>query len=141
MIPVDLVRIIIRDGVKPEQLVFLREREGQREFAIVIGRFEADAIRRRVHETPMARPMTHDLLHSVIGDLGARVERVVVSRLEGGTFFAELHLCSESAETRVVDCRPSDAIALAVRTETPLFVSEEVFRQVCPEGAFLDLDP
>lgn len=140
MVRVDLVRIIIRDSANREQFIFLRERSGSREFPIVIGKFEADAISRAINERDAPRPMTHDLLHGIVGELGARVQRVVVNRLEGGTFFAELHLETPEGETRVVDCRPSDAIALAVRADAALFVSDAVFGQVCPQ-VFLDLDP
>jgi len=141
MVRVDLVRIILRDGLDLEQYIYLRERDGAREFPIVIGRFEAEAIHRSVLERRTTRPMTHDLLKSLVAQLGGSVERVVVNRLEGGTFFAELHVSRPDASVEIVDARPSDAIALAVRTRAPLFVAEEVLRQVSREGAFLDLDP
>ena len=144
MVRVDLVRIIVRNPVgeehSPDQYIFLRERAGHREFPIVIGRFEAEAINRSIHDRTAVRPMTHDLLHDVVGQLGARVQRVVVSRLEESTFFAELHLETAEGEERVVDCRPSDAIALAVRAKAALYVSDSVFDQVCSQ-VFLDLDP
>jgi bifunctional DNase/RNase len=138
MVRVDLVRIIIHDS-SDQQLIYLRERGGNREFPIVIGRFEAEAISRKVNGRVMARPMTHDLLGETVRALGAHLERVVVSKLEGGTFFAELHLHRE-AGSPVVDCRPSDAIALAVRTRSPIYVAKEVLRQVCPDCVTTDLE-
>jgi bifunctional DNase/RNase len=138
MVRVDLVRILIRDS-SDQQLIFLRERGGNREFPIVIGRFEADAISRKINGRVMARPMTHDLLGDMVRALEAALERVVVSKLEGGTFFAELHFRRADAPT-VVDCRPSDAIALAVRTRSPIYVAKEVLNQVCSNCVTTDLD-
>ncbi len=137
---VDLVRIVIRDGFCQEQFIYLRERDGGREFPIVIGRFEAESISRFVNDRPPARPMTHDLLTAVVRDLGATVDRIAITHLESGTFFAELHLEEVDGESRAIDCRPSDAIALAVRTDAPIYVSEDVLRQVAPQGALPDLD-
>jgi len=138
MVRVDLVRIVIRDA-SDQQLIFLRERGGNREFPIVIGRFEADAISRKVNGRVMARPMTHDLIEGVMSALGATLERVVVNKLEGGTFFAELHFSGDHGSP-VVDCRPSDGIAIAVRTRAPIYVAKEVLNQVCPDCVTTDLE-
>ena len=130
MIEVQLVRIVLRDRVD-HQLIFLRERNGSRTFPIVIGRFEAEAISRRINDRSMPRPMTHDLLQQVMDVLDGTLERVIVNNLVGGTFFAQLHVRGPHGAYKV-DCRPSDAIALAVSTQSPIYVEEQVLREVCP---------
>jgi bifunctional DNase/RNase len=128
LIEVELVKIVIRD-TNDQQYIFLKEKEGERLLPIVIGYFEASAIDRRVRGESTPRPMTHKLLADTIEALGARLLRVVVTRLHENTFYASLEL--EQGETVVpMDCRPSDAIALAVRTEAPIYVAEEVIEAV-----------
>ncbi len=124
-IPVELARIVINEQ-SPEQVIVLREKGGQRQFPIVIGIFEAWAIDRKVKEIDMPRPMTHDLLANVIEELGGRLERVVINALDGSTFFARL-IIQQNDQDVSVDCRPSDAVALAVRVGVPMFVAREVF--------------
>jgi bifunctional DNase/RNase len=124
----ELTRIVLRDTTE-EQFIYLREKDGARRvFPIVIGRFEARAIDRSVRKQAPPRPMTHDLLATVIEATGASLERVEITDLKEGTFFASLKVRKEG-ETVEVDSRPSDAIALAVRTGAPIFVSEEVLKE------------
>lgn len=124
----ELSRIVLRDTAE-EQYIFLREREGSRRvFPIVIGRFEARAIDRTVRRQAFPRPMTHDLLAAVVEASGCTLERVEITDLKDGTYFATLHLRRET-ETVKVDARPSDAIALAVRTGAPIFVDDAVLRE------------
>jgi len=125
MIPVDLSRILITE-TSDQQVIWLKERQGERSFPIVIGIFEAVAIRRKLSEEPFERPMTHDLLASVIAQLDARVEKIVVTALKQTTFFAKIVL-NRNGDTVEVDSRPSDAIALAVRVQAPIFVEEDLF--------------
>ena len=107
-------------------IVLLREATGEaRLLPIFIGAPEATAIALALDGVDTPRPMTHDLLRDVLEELSADVERIVVTELRDKTFFAELHLVRED-EKIVVSSRPSDAIALAVRTGTPIFASEEV---------------
>ena len=107
-------------------MVLLRERsESGRTVPIYIGAPEATAIALALDGVTTPRPMTHDLLRDVLEDLGTDVERVVVTELHEKTFYAELHLRREG-EAHVVSSRPSDAIALAVRTGTPIYVDESV---------------
>lgn len=113
-------------------VVLLRECKGLRLLPIFIGHPEATAIALALAGQETPRPMTHDLLAGVLGDFSIRVEQVVVSELRDRTFFAELHLHGPDG-TQVVSARPSDAIALAVRTGTSVFVSEEVL----DEAAYL----
>jgi len=128
MVEVELVRIIINDN-SDQQYIFLREKDGQRQFPIVISIVEAMAIDRFVKEQATARPLTHELLNSTIQSLGATVSRVEVTQLKSGTFYANLVLARDGAET-VIDARPSDAIALAVRNRAPIFVHEDVIEEV-----------
>jgi bifunctional DNase/RNase len=109
-------------------IVILRDEASKRFLPIWIGPVEADAIARRIEGQTPPRPMTHDLLRSSIEALGANVVRVVISDLRDTTFYAELHL-ERNGEAITVDARPSDAIALALRAEAPLFVRGAVMEK------------
>lgn len=128
-IRMNLARIVIQD-TSDQQIIFLREAEGEREFPIVIGDAEALAIDRRLKGYKKARPMTHDLLADIIEHLGAELEKIVINDLKNHTFYAKLILRA-NGEIIEIDSRPSDAIALGVASETPIFVSEHVLREVC----------
>jgi bifunctional DNase/RNase len=106
-------------------IIILRDGEGQRILPIWVGVFEANAIALQIENVQTPRPMTHDLLKNVIQDLSAEVERIVVTELKENTFYAVIHLRTDGAAL-VVDARPSDAIALALRTAAPIFVEESV---------------
>lgn len=125
---VDLARIIITD-TSEQQVIVLKEREGERQFPIVIGSYEAWAIDRRLKGFQHPRPLTHDLMASVIEGLHGDLERIVVCDLRQGTFFAKL-IIRLDGELIEIDARPSDAIALGVAMETPIFVAEHVLREV-----------
>jgi len=124
MIPVDLSRILITDTGE-QQIIWLKERDGNRSFPIVIGIFEALAIRRKLKDEQLERPLTHDLLASVLNHFNAQVERIVVTALKGHTFYANITIAHDGRSIDI-DARPSDAIALAVRVDAPIFVEEEV---------------
>jgi bifunctional DNase/RNase len=125
----DLSRIVIQD-TSDQQIIFLRERGGAREFPIVIGDSEACAIDRRLKGYKRARPMTHDLMADLIEVLRGELEKIIISDLKNHTFYAKL-VIRRDGEIVEVDSRPSDAIALGVASETPIFVSEQVLREVC----------
>ncbi len=125
----DLARIVIQD-THDQQIIFLRERGGEREFPIVIGDSEACAIDRRLKGYQRPRPMTHDLMADLIERLHGELEKIVINDLKEHTFYAKLVIRAQS-EVIEVDSRPSDAIALGVASETPIFVSEHVLREVC----------
>jgi hypothetical protein len=125
----DLSQIVINE-TSPEQMIVLKERDGRRSFSILIGISEAMAIDRAINERRAPRPLTHDLLNSVLQNLNVELERVVISDLRDKTFYGKLVLV-RNGETIEIDSRPSDAIALAALRDTPLYVEEKVLRQVC----------
>ena len=120
----EVSRIIINDNVD-QQIIFLKEVEGERKFPIVIGIFEATSIDRRVKGQLAQRPLTHDLLANTIDVLGGEVQDVLISELRDHTYFAKLRIRHEG-ELVEVDARPSDAIAVAVTVDAPIYVAEEV---------------
>ena len=128
MIPVELAKIII-DERNPDQVVVLKEKNGSRQVPIVIGFMEVTSIQMRISGAEPPRPLTHDLLASVIRSLDAEVEHLVVDDLVDGTFFAKLRVKNASGDPVDVDCRPSDGIALALRLGIPMFVDEKVFKK------------
>ncbi len=123
----ELSRIIINE-MSDQQVIVLKERHGERSFPIVIGIVEIFAIDRRLKGIEPARPMTHDLLANVIENLGASIEKIVISDLQQHVFYARIHL---NLDGRIIeiDSRPSDAIALGVATEAPIYVADHVFEQ------------
>jgi bifunctional DNase/RNase len=120
----ELSRIIISDN-NEQQIIYLREVDGDRTFPIVIGIFEATSIDRRIRGQTTPRPLTHDLLTSAIEHLGGELQDIYISELRDHTYFAKLRIKHEG-ELVEVDSRPSDAIAVAVTVDVPIFVSEEV---------------
>jgi len=108
-----------------QRVVILREKDSDRYLPIWIGPAEADAIAVRLQDVQVARPLTHDLLRDAIGQLGATVEYVVVNDLSNDTFFARIMLQVDGRSVEI-DSRPSDAIALAVRAQVPIFADESV---------------
>jgi hypothetical protein len=111
-----------------QRVVILKEKDSDRYLPIWIGPAEADAIAVRLQEVAVARPLTHDLLRSVIDSLGAAVEYVVVNDLSNDTFFARIML-QVDGRSMEIDSRPSDAIALAVRAQVPIFADESVLEK------------
>jgi bifunctional DNase/RNase len=124
---VELARIIINE-TSDQQIIVLKERNGKRSFPIVIGIVEIFAIDRRLKGIKPPRPMTHDLLDSVIENLGANIEKIVINDLRNHTFYAKIHL-SLNGRTVTIDSRPSDAIALGVASNAPIYVAEHVFEK------------
>ena len=110
------------------QYIALGEKGGDRNLTIVIGYHEAQAIDRFVKGREMQRPMTHDLLASLVESAGAEVERVEVTDLREGTFYAEIRVRRQDGTSVNVDSRPSDGIALATALGKPIFVADEVLR-------------
>jgi len=125
MIEVELSRIII-DESRKEQVIVLKEKGGSRSLPIAIGISEAIAIKMKLNGFVPPRPLTHDLIAVIIGNLEGELEKVVIDNITEGTFHAKLHLKRDRKKFRVIDARPSDSIALAVRTNSPIFITEQV---------------
>jgi hypothetical protein len=106
-------------------VVFLQEESTRRSIPIFIGAAEATAIAYALEHTPVPRPMSHDLLRDVVVALGATLDRVVITEIRDGTYFAELHL-DQNGRSIVISARPSDALALAARTESPIYVADDL---------------
>lgn len=128
-VEVQLSRIIISE-INENQVVFLKEVEGDRQFPILIGIFEATSIDRRVKEVPRPRPLTHDLVVNIVDTLGGELDSVVISALKDHTYFANLRI-KRDGEIIEIDARPSDAIAVAVTCSPhlPIYVEEEVINE------------
>jgi len=135
--PVDTVSVEIRglvlDPSSNLPIVVLRDIVGDRLLPIWIGLFEAQAIALRLEGVTTPRPMTHDLLLSLVQGTKATVSRVIVSDLVDNTFYAEIHV-RRGREEEIIDSRPSDAIALAIRAQAPLFVHRQVFEKARISG-------
>lgn len=127
-VQMELTRIIISDN-NEQQIVYLKEVDGDRTFPIVIGFFEATSIDRRVRGQSTPRPLTHDLLAATIEALGGELQDIYISELRDHTYFAKLRI-KHDGEIVEIDSRPSDAIALAVTAEASIFVSEDVIDEV-----------
>ena len=121
------IKGLMIDPITNMPIIVLRDEGGQRVLPIWVGVFEANAIALQIENVQTPRPMTHDLLKNVINDLQGHVERVVVCELKENTFYARIHLHSTRG-TLAVDARPSDAIALALRTSAKIFVDDSVIQ-------------
>ena len=128
LVHVELSKIII-DEKRQDQIIVLKEKKGERQFPIVIGFLEASSIKMRLSGLEVPRPMTHDLLIAVIEGLGAKLERLIVDKLIESTFHAKLELKTSDGKIIMIDARPSDGIALAVRSNAQVFVEEEVLKK------------
>lgn len=95
----------------------------------MIGLNEASAIKLKISGFQPPRPLTHDLMQSMIENLDAKVDRIVIDKLQENTFHAKIFLKTDSGQTKIVDARPSDSIALAVRLSVPIFVEDEIIKQ------------
>ena len=125
------IKGLMVDPVTNMPIVVLRDKEGQKVLPIWVGIFEANAIALQIENVSTPRPMTHDLLRNVIHDLKADVQKIVVCDLQENTFYALIYL-SVNGDTVAIDARPSDAIALALRTRAPIFVEDSVIDNAKP---------
>ena len=130
-VQMELKRIIISE-IHEQQVITLKEVDGDRSFPIVIGIFEATSIDRRVKGMQSPRPLTHDLVAGVVEQMGGELQDVYINDLREHTYFAKLRIRHEG-ELVEVDCRPSDAVALAVTARVPIYVNEEVLGEALEE--------
>jgi bifunctional DNase/RNase len=119
------IKGLMIDPITNMPIIVLRDEEGQRVLPIWVGVFEANAIALQIENVQTPRPMTHDLLKNVIDDLRGQVERIVVCELKENTFYATIYIRVDG-RVQAVDARPSDAIALALRTRSKIFVEHTV---------------
>ncbi len=125
----ELHKIIISE-MQEQQIIVLKEVDGDRKFPIVIGNPEAYAIERRLKGNVPQRPLTHDLLASVVESMGGTIDRIEINNLQEHTFYARIHIRQDGNVIKV-DSRPSDAIALGVATTVPIYVAEHILDEVC----------
>jgi bifunctional DNase/RNase len=132
------IKGLVIDPISKMPIVVLQDLETDRLLPIWIGVFEANAIALKIENVHTPRPMTHDLLHNILSRLAVDVERITVNDIRNNTFYAAIH-CRRDGLSLVIDARPSDAIALALRTDAPIFVEEEVVLRA--QGLTLDATP
>lgn len=137
-VKIDSIRVSL---MSQHRVVVLKEIDSDRYLPIWIGPFEADAITLQLQGVQVARPLTHDLLRSVTEQMGGKISHIVVTELKNDTFYANI-VMDVNGENIEIDARPSDAIALAVRVDAPLFVAEEVMSEasIIPETGLDELD-
>ena len=119
------IKGLMIDPITNMPIVILKDKEGERVLPIWVGVFEANAIALQIENIATPRPMTHDLIRNILSEIEADVQRIVVCELRENTFYAMIYLDREG-ETMAIDARPSDAIALALRTKSPIFVEDDV---------------
>lgn len=122
------IRGLMMDPNSGTPIVILKDVNSETLLPIWVGAYEANAIALEIEKIATQRPMTHDLLRNLIVEMGARVERVVVTELRDNTFFAVIEMRNGSGDFIMLDSRPSDAIALALRADCPIYVNEEVIQ-------------
>ena len=135
MLELEIESIRVRQETQ-QRAVVLKVKDSDLYLPIFIGQFEVEAIRFKLMGVEVQRPMTHDLLGSVIGDLGGSIHSIVVSELKNDTFFAKIVIDSNGTLIEI-DARPSDALALAVRSEAPIYAEDEVVEKA---GVSLDFE-
>ena len=121
------IKGLMMDPATNSPIVILQDLEGTILLPIWVGIFEANAIALQIERVDTPRPMTHDLLKNALVHLGAEIKKIVVTELNENTFFAMIHMDLDGQPT-TLDSRPSDAIALALRTDAPIFVTEQVIK-------------
>jgi len=132
LIEFELFQVIITEGSQT-QVIVVREKNGNRFFPIYIGHNEAMAIDRKLNDVQVPRPLTHDLLHNIISQMGGQLARVIINDMRDDYYLALLEI-SRDGDMVQVDSRPSDAIALAVRASCPIFVEEQVLNTLQARG-------
>ncbi len=132
MVRMEILRLILIPDVNAA-LIMLRDTQGHRIFPIRIGSLEANAIALGIKEVQTPRPMTHDLMKNILQEFRVEVVKVVITELKGDTFCAVMYILAEGKELEI-DCRPSDAIALAVRAKIPIYCDEKALESAADRG-------
>lgn len=129
---IDSIRVSL---ISQQRIVMLRDIDGERQLPIWIGPWEAESIAIELQDTELARPLTHDLLRNIIEQMGGSVSNIFISQLKDNIFYAVLNVSLNGKQVEI-DCRPSDAISLAVRVKVPIYVAEEVMDEagILPEA-------
>lgn len=122
------IRALMMDPNSGTPIIILKDVSSETMLPIWVGAYEANAIALEIEKIAPQRPMTHDLLRNLIVEMGAHVERVVVTELRDNTFFAVIEMSTDDGTNVMLDSRPSDAIALALRADCPIFVDMDVIR-------------
>jgi bifunctional DNase/RNase len=128
------IRTLMMDPVTQMPIVVLRDASGTAILPIWVGVYEANAIALEIEKIATPRPMTHDLIKTILMGMDARVDRVVVNELKDDTFFATIWV-EKNGEMMSIDSRPSDALAIALRTDSPIFVDESVLKNSRMSGS------
>ncbi len=136
LIPVKIKKIIFFPPSK-NYAIILNDSEKDLQLPIIIGTFEAQAIALGIENIKMPRPMTHDLLTNILKKEGIKVDKIVITQLQEGTFYAKIYYINNKNEVVQLDSRPSDAIAIALRTNSDIFVTEQVMKEA---GQKIDLE-
>jgi bifunctional DNase/RNase len=129
MIEVELNKIRV-DETRDEQVIVFKEKRGERLFPVVIGISEVNSIKLKLSGMIPPRPLTHDLLQDILEKLDATVVKVCIDKIIDNTFFAKIHLKNVQGDKIVIDARPSDSVALALRVKAPIYTTEDVIGQV-----------
>ncbi len=122
------VKGLVVDPISKMPIVVLEDPQNEKILPIWIGVFEANAIALTIENVPTPRPMTHDLIKNFLEKLGIAIEKIVVNDVRNNTFYALIH-CRQDDRVLIIDSRPSDAIALALRVSSPIFVEDDVVRK------------
>ncbi len=122
------IKGLVVDPISKMPIVVLESMDSSRMLPIWIGVFEANAIALKIENIATPRPMTHDLIKNILNDLHVIIEKIVVNDVRDNTFYSLIH-CRQEGQNLIIDSRPSDAIALSLRTNTPIYVEEEVIQK------------
>ena len=132
------VKALLVDPMNNSPVILLKDRNSTKAMPIWIGEAEAMSIALELQGQSFPRPLSHDLMKRLHEALGGTLERVVISNLKEGTFYATLYVRTPTGELKEIDARPSDSVALALRTRSPIYIADEVFEQSAIESPFAE---
>jgi bifunctional DNase/RNase len=132
------VKALLVDPMNNAPVMLLKDRNSTKAMPIWIGEAEAMSIALELQGQKFPRPLSHDLMRDILEAMGGKLERVVISSLKEGTFYATLYIRTPAGQLKEIDARPSDSIALALRTKAPIYIADEVFEQSAIESPFAE---